>query len=83
MSSAAYLLRQSGARKLLAAGYPIRVPSDHLTGGRIKTRVNLYGISPACIETLHPYDQPRAPSRKPSICDFEIVPAWHKWDAWP
>lgn len=56
MSSAAYLLRQSGARKLLAAGYPIRVPSDHLTGGRIKTRVNLYGISPACIETLHPYD---------------------------
>lgn len=56
MSSAAYLLRQSGARKLLAAGYPVRVPSDNLTGGRVKTNVKVFGISPACVETLHPGD---------------------------
>ncbi|MBI4749610.1 MAG: glycosyltransferase family 25 protein [Acidobacteria bacterium] len=56
VSSAAYLLRQGGARKLLTAGYPIRVPSDNLTGGGVKTNVNLYGISPTCVETLHPCD---------------------------
>jgi glycosyl transferase family 25 len=56
VSSAAYLLRQGGARKLLAAGYPIRIPSDNLMGGSVKTNVKLYGISPTCVETLHPCD---------------------------
>ncbi|HNG94866.1 MAG TPA: glycosyltransferase family 25 protein [Acidobacteriota bacterium] len=55
-SNAAYLLKQSGARKLLAAGYPIRVPSDNLTGGVIRTQVRVYGISPVCVTTLHPFD---------------------------
>lgn len=54
--NAAYLLKQSGARKLLAAGYPIRVPSDNLTGGAVRTGVRLYGISPVCVTTLHPFD---------------------------
>lgn len=54
--NAAYLLRQGAARKLLAAGYPIRVPSDNLTGGVVRTQVRVYGISPVCVTTLHPFD---------------------------
>ncbi len=44
-----YLLRLSGARKLLAHGYPVRVPSDCLTGGKFKTGVCLYGLEPPCV----------------------------------
>jgi glycosyl transferase family 25 len=44
-----YLLRRDGARKLLAHALPIRMAADHLTGGRIRTGVRLYGITPPCI----------------------------------
>lgn len=44
-----YLLRLSGARKLLAHGYPVRMPADSLTGGWVKTGLRLYGIDPPCI----------------------------------
>ena len=53
MSSAGYLLKQSAARKLLAAGHPVCVPSDFLTGGRVRVGIKIYGIWPACITTLH------------------------------
>ncbi|HMW03240.1 MAG TPA: glycosyltransferase family 25 protein [Acidobacteriota bacterium] len=89
VSSAAYLLRQSGARKLLVAGYPIRVPSDHLTGGKIKTNVNLYGISPACAETLHPCDPTQSTIPEAINLRFQnrarlaqmgrLAVAWHRW----
>ncbi|MBI4749609.1 MAG: glycosyltransferase family 25 protein [Acidobacteria bacterium] len=53
MSSAGYLLKQSTARKLLTAGYPVCVPSDFLTGGRVRVGIKIYGIWPSCVATLH------------------------------
>jgi glycosyl transferase family 25 len=44
-----YLLRVSGARKLLAHALPIRMAADHLTGGRIRTGLRVYGLVPPCI----------------------------------
>jgi glycosyl transferase family 25 len=45
----AYMIKKSAAKKLIPHGYPIRMPADELTGGRIKTDVILYGIDPPCI----------------------------------
>jgi glycosyl transferase family 25 len=47
-----YILRRSGAQKLLAHGYPVRVQLDGLTGGSIRTGVRLYGIDPHCVRQL-------------------------------
>jgi len=46
--SYAYLLRRSGAEKILKHGYPVRLPADHYTGGsrRSNMHLNLYGIDP-------------------------------------
>ena len=44
-----YLLRRSGALKLLAGGYPVRMPADSLTGGQTRTGVRLYGLDPPCM----------------------------------
>lgn len=44
-----YLIKLSGAKKLLAAGFPIRMPADWLTGNRLGIDVRLYGIKPVCI----------------------------------
>lgn len=44
-----YLIRLSGAAKLLEAGFPIRMPADWLTGNRLGIDVRLYGIKPVCI----------------------------------
>lgn len=44
-----YLLRLSGAKKLLAHGYPVRMPADSLTGGWVKTGVRLYAMDPPCV----------------------------------
>ncbi len=44
-----YLIKLSGAQKLLAAGYPIRMPADWLTGNRIGLDVRIYGIKPVVI----------------------------------
>lgn len=52
----AYLVTQHGAQKVLAAAYPIRMPSDALTGGLIRTGLHLYGIWPECAATLHAHD---------------------------
>jgi glycosyl transferase, family 25 len=47
-----YLLRRSGAQKLLAHGFPVRVTADHLTGGGLRAGVSLYGILPPCIREM-------------------------------
>ncbi len=47
-----YMLRLSGARKLLSHGDPVSVPADCLTGGAIRTGVRLYGIDPPCVREL-------------------------------
>jgi glycosyl transferase, family 25 len=57
-----YLLRRSGAEKLLAHGYPVRAPADWLTGGGIRTGLRLYGIDPPCVRAL-PREQ--APTTNP------------------
>jgi hypothetical protein len=48
----AYMLRHSGARKLLAHSDPVSVPADCLTGGGMRTGVHLYGIDPPCVREL-------------------------------
>ena len=48
----AYMLRQSGAQKLLAYNDPVVVPADFLTGGALRTGVHLYGIDPPCAREL-------------------------------
>jgi glycosyl transferase family 25 len=45
-----YLLRRSGAIKLLRHGAPILLPADHLTGGAIRAGVRIYGIDPPCLD---------------------------------
>ncbi|MCQ2603493.1 MAG: glycosyltransferase family 25 protein [Spirochaetia bacterium] len=44
-----YLIRLSGAEKLLECGYPIRMPADWLTGNRMGIDIRIYGIKPVCI----------------------------------
>jgi glycosyl transferase family 25 len=48
----AYMLRLSGARKLLVQCDPVSVPADWVTGGAIRTGVHLYGIDPPCVREL-------------------------------
>ncbi len=48
----AYMLRRSGARKLLSHSNPVTLPADCLTGGAIRTGVRLYGIDPPCVREL-------------------------------
>ena len=45
----AYLITQLGASKLLNYAYPVRMPSDYLTGLIQKTKINAYGIEPPCV----------------------------------
>ena len=47
--TAAYLITQLGASKLLNYAYPVRMPSDYLTGLIQKTKINAYGIEPPCV----------------------------------
>ncbi|WP_041639529.1 glycosyltransferase family 25 protein [[Mannheimia] succiniciproducens] len=44
-----YLITLSGAKKLLNHAYPVRMPSDYLTGGLQITQINAYGIEPPCV----------------------------------
>ncbi len=61
-----YITKLSAARKLLAKGYPIRVPADELTGGGVKSGIALYGINPPCIRHLYEFnpDITTIPGRK-------------------
>lgn len=44
-----YILTWAGAKKLLDYAYPVRMPSDFLTGRLQLTKLKAYGIEPACI----------------------------------
>ncbi len=44
-----YMITRGGAEKLLAQAYPIRVPSDGLTGGSLPTGLHLFGAYPLCM----------------------------------
>lgn len=45
----AYLITQDGAKKLLKFAYPVRLPSDFLTGLLQMTDIQAYGVEPACV----------------------------------
>ncbi|MGC7560750.1 glycosyltransferase family 25 protein [Pasteurella sp. PK-2025] len=45
----AYLITQQGAKKLLKHAYPVRMPSDFLTGSLQLTGIHAYGVEPACV----------------------------------
>lgn len=45
----AYLITKNGARKLLKFAYPVRLPSDFLTGLLQMTDIHAYGVEPACV----------------------------------
>ncbi|WP_176669653.1 glycosyltransferase family 25 protein [Mannheimia granulomatis] len=45
----AYLITQEGAKKLLKFAYPVRLPSDFLTGLLQMTNIHAYGVEPACV----------------------------------
>lgn len=45
----AYLITQDGAKKLLKCAYPVRLPSDFLTGLLQMTDIHAYGVEPACV----------------------------------
>jgi glycosyl transferase family 25 len=47
-----YLLRRSGAEKLLRGGFPVRVPADLLTGGAVDIGLRICGIAPALVRHL-------------------------------
>lgn len=51
ISTVGYILTFSGAKKLLNYAYPIRMPSDFLTGALQLTHIKAYGIEPCCIFT--------------------------------
>lgn len=45
----AYLITLNGAKKLLKHAYPVRLPSDFLTGLLQMTNIHAYGVEPACV----------------------------------
>ena len=44
-----YIITQNGARRLLQYAYPIRMPSDFLTGALQLTGIRAYGVEPSCV----------------------------------
>jgi glycosyl transferase, family 25 len=44
-----YLIRRSGAEKLLKLGEPVRMPADVLCGGTLRAGVRIYGIDPPLV----------------------------------
>jgi glycosyl transferase, family 25 len=49
VASAGFLIRESGARKLLAEGYPVRYPADSFIGRSPRWGTNVYGASPKLV----------------------------------
>lgn len=49
MGTVGYFVRRSAAQKILATVFPIRAPSDHVTGGDVPTGAGLYGVEPPCV----------------------------------
>jgi hypothetical protein len=50
VASGGYLIRRSGAVKMLESAYPIRYPADSLLGRSYRWGVNILGASPRLIE---------------------------------
>lgn len=50
LSTAGYILTQEGARKLLNKAYPVRMPSDYLTGRLQMTGLSAAGVEPCCLD---------------------------------
>ncbi|HHW4402044.1 TPA: glycosyltransferase family 25 protein [Aeromonas hydrophila] len=50
ISTAGYILTLSGAKKLLEKAYPIRMPSDYLTGRLQLNGLTASGIEPCCMD---------------------------------
>lgn len=50
LSTAGYILTLGGARKLLSQAYPVRMPSDYLTGRLQLTGLTAAGIEPCCLD---------------------------------
>ncbi len=48
-SSVAYLVRRSGAQKILQVAHPIWCPIDQLTGAHHPAGLRVYGITPRCV----------------------------------
>lgn len=69
VASAGYLVRKSGARKLVAEGYPIRYPADSFIGRSPRWGTTVYGASPKLvrINNVFPSEIYRGRSLKSSI----------------
>ncbi|MFM4770114.1 MULTISPECIES: glycosyltransferase family 25 protein [Aeromonas] len=50
MSTAGYILTLNGAKKILKHAYPIRMPSDYLTGRIQLNGLSADGIEPCCLD---------------------------------
>lgn len=50
ISTAGYILNLAGARKLLKCAYPVRMPSDYLTGRLQLNELNASGVEPCCLD---------------------------------
>lgn len=50
ISTAGYILTLSGAKKLLSKAYPIRMPSDYLTGRLQLNGLTASGVEPCCMD---------------------------------
>lgn len=69
VASAGYLVRKSGARKLLAEGYPIRYPADSFIGRSPRWGTIVYGATPKLvrINNVFPSEIYRGRTLKSSI----------------
>jgi len=56
LGAQAYLLRPSGARKLIAFNDPVRVVADDWTGSSFRTGIRIYAIDPPCAGEWFPED---------------------------
>lgn len=50
LSAAGYMLTLSGAEKLLAKAYPLRMPADYLTGRLQLNGLSASGVEPCCLD---------------------------------
>jgi len=66
--SLAYLLRPSGARKLIAYNDPVRVAADHVTSGLVRIGLRIYAIDPPCVGEWFPFDTFRSTMPDAFLC---------------
>jgi glycosyl transferase family 25 len=69
VASAGYLIRASGARKLLGEGYPVRYPADSFIGRSPRWGTNVYGAlpKPVKINNIFPSEIYRGETLKSKI----------------